>query len=159
MALYIKINGINGSVSASGYENWIIVHSLQHHLSQAVSNTTEGVHNRSRDSMKFSEVIITKGMDNASIMLLTKAYNGYVFPMVECNVVATGDQLTTLASYKFHQVMISRYATTLGSHGLPIETLTLNFTKIETTIFSRDEKNETCSPSTAGFDLVTMSAI
>ncbi len=156
MTLFLKIDNIKGNVTAAGYKNCITIHSLQHHISQTVNQTVGEPHNRARDAIEFSDVIVTKDMDNSSILLLTRAYSGQVIPNIECTVVASGDKLSTIAKYKFHQVIISRFATTLGANSMPIETLTLNFTRVETTYFGLDQQHNSPSPSVNGYNLETM---
>ena len=155
MAIFVKIDGISGNVSAKGHEGAIAVHSMQHTFQQDISMPVGRPQDRLRAKPTFSEVILTKSMDDATNSLLNSAYAGKVIPEVQCEVIATGATLSPIAKYVFKNVLISQYETTAGAEGEPIETIALHFTKMETTYAGRDPQNTMSSPKVTGYNLET----
>ena len=153
MAIFIKINGIKGNVTAKGHEGCIAAHSLHHTFEQDISMPVGRPQDRTRAKPQFSKVILTKSMDNATNALLSKAYAGTVIPEVECNIVSTGDNLAVSAKYLFKNVLIANYDTSVSTSGDPIETLGLHFTKMETTYLGRSPDNSLNSSQVTGYDL------
>jgi type VI secretion system secreted protein Hcp len=63
------------------------------------------------------------------------------------------DQLEVFLSLKLDEVMISGYHMSSGGDGQPLESLTLNFTKIEVTETGTTQTGASGQPTTAGYDL------
>jgi len=155
MAVFLKINGVQGDVTAQGHEGAIAISSFQHQYEQKVSMPVGRPHDRVRSQPEFSQVILTKNMDRSTNALLNYAYSGKVIPQVECHVAMTGDKLSSVAKYVFKNAIISRYDTVVGSHGTPVETIALHFTKMETTYLGRNEQNQISTPQVTGYNLET----
>lgn len=155
MPIFVSIDGIKGNVTAKSYVGAIAVHSLQHYFNQEVSMPVGRPQDRMRSQPVFSEVLITKDMDDATNSLLSYAYSGKLIPELKCDIVATDDGLSAVARYVFKNVLISRYETQVGSKGGPMETLGLHFTQMETTYLGRDAKNAQTSPKVTGYNLET----
>jgi len=80
----------------------------------------------------FKEFTITKRYDKASPMLAKRAANGTHFPTVIITVRKAGGKPEEYYTIKMTDVMVSSYQTGMSSGGdRPMESLSLNFTKIE----------------------------
>ena len=69
MPIYMKIDGINGEVTAAGYEKWIDVGSLQFGVGRAISTPVGGGSKREAGHPSISEITLSKTFDNSSIEL------------------------------------------------------------------------------------------
>ena len=63
MSVYMKIDGINGKVTAKGHEQWIDCSSLQWGVGRAISSAVGTSADREASKPSISEVSITKMMD------------------------------------------------------------------------------------------------
>jgi len=68
MAIYMNYNGkkIKGNVTATGYEDWIELDSIQFGVGRGISMEVGNMANREATRPSLSEVVVTKMMDNAS---------------------------------------------------------------------------------------------
>ena len=55
--------------------------------------------------------------------------------------------------FKFKDVMVSSYQTGGAGEGLPVESLSLNFTSVTQEYFTQDEKGSTKSAGKSGWDV------
>ena len=155
MAIFMRIQGIQGNVTAIGHEGTIAIHSMHYVFLQPVSMPVGCPQNRVRSRPEFSEVVLTKSTDDATSSLLSIAYAGKPLSNVQCKVVVTGDDLSALVNYQFSNVIISRYETSVGAGGGPVETVGMQFTRIQINYQGRDRHHKPCSPRVVGYDLET----
>ena len=66
MPIFMHYDGIDGNVTAKGYEKWIEVQSFQFGSGRGISTPTGGSENREASAPSVSEVVVTKLMDKAS---------------------------------------------------------------------------------------------
>lgn len=80
----------------------------------------------------FKEFRVSKQYDKASPMLAKRVANGTHFPTVIITVRKSGGKPEEYYTIKMTDVMVSSYQTGMSSGGdRPMESLSLNFTKIE----------------------------
>src|SRR5262245_55566447 len=128
MAIYMKYGSIDGDVTASGFENWIELHSFQWGAGRGISSPTGASADRESSAPSVSEVVVTKDVDSASTKLLNEALQG-AGQDVEVDFVKTDKgELETFMAYTLTNTMISSYAVSSGG-ARPTESLSLNFTK------------------------------
>jgi type VI secretion system secreted protein Hcp len=156
MAIFMKIKGVEGSVTAAGFEQCIKINSLHHQFTQPINRDVSTTRNRVLEQLCFFDINITKTMDNASCSLRTNAYTARVMPSVEFFIVKTGEQLSVLARMLFYKVLITKYETSVSSGGLPLEALSLSFTKTESAFYAYDTESRTTKPIISGFNLESM---
>lgn len=163
----MKMDGVQGHVTTQGYQNWIEVQSFSFGVMRNISTKPGNVIDRETTKPSVSEVIITKPMDKATPNLFTQTTSGKAVANVEIDFCQTdGNSVKTYMKYTLSNVLLSNYQV-LGqtdavtpSQGssttaLPIETLNLNFDKIEMKYTPYDEKHNASSPIPAGYDLNT----
>ena len=90
MAIYLEYDGINGNVTADGYQDQIGVLSFAFGVGRAISMEPGNMANREATRPSVSEVTVTKMMDNASSSLFKEAVTGSAGKTVKLHFVATG---------------------------------------------------------------------
>ncbi len=90
MAIYMKVPGADGSVTAAGYEKWIQLQSMQFGVGRYVGMDTGNLANRAEGLPNFSEVTVSKETDEASHALLNDAVLGKAGKKIEIAVVEVG---------------------------------------------------------------------
>ena len=109
MAIYLKVDGLEGSVTAEGHEGWTECHSLQLNVSRVITTSTGSSQERESSAPSVSEVTVTKVMDKSTPALFTEACVGRS-KLVKIDLVQTGEQLVTYMSYELENSLISGYA-------------------------------------------------
>ena len=66
MPIYMKVDGVDGSVTAAGHEKWIELDSAQMGVNRHVTEATGRGTNREASAPSVSEIVITKPLDCAS---------------------------------------------------------------------------------------------
>lgn len=135
MPIYMKYGSIQGDVTESGHVGWIELSSLQWGVGRGIGTATGSGEDREASAPSISEVTVTKDLDKASIKLLTEAYQGdggSDGATVQIDFVRTMQgKLQIYMTFILNAVMISGFSWSSGGDR-PSESLSLNFTKIET---------------------------
>ncbi len=152
MPIYMKYDGIDGNVTAKGYEKWIELQSAQLGSGRGISTPTGGAANREASAPSVSEVVVTKQMDVASPKLFEEGLIGSDGKMVKIVIMRTGKELKELCLYKFEDVLVSSYSVSTGGD-TPSESLSMNFTKIEFSYTGSDTSGKDASKMKVGFDI------
>jgi len=158
MALYMKYGSINGSVTTQGFANWIELKSFQWGVARALGTAARGSISREHSEPTVAEITVTKLTDTSSPKLLLDSVAGKLDNKVTIKLTTTDKgQITTFLTYELENTGISHYA--LSSSGdMPMESLSLNFTKISET-FSGLDPGLSGSPETVGYDLTLMKTV
>ena len=151
MAIYLKVDGLEGSVTAEGHEGWTECHSLQLNVSRVITTSTGSSQERESSAPSVSEVTVTKVMDKSTPALFTEACVGRS-KLVKIDLVQTGEQLVTYMSYELENSLISGYAVSTDGDR-PTESVSFNFTKIVMTYTPYDKEHNPGSPIPAGYDI------
>jgi type VI secretion system secreted protein Hcp len=153
MPIFMKYDGIDGNVTAKGYEKWIEVQSFQFGAGRGISTPTGGAENREASAASVSEVTVTKLMDKASPKLFEAGLIGNEGKMVKIVMTRTGKELAELCLYKFEEVLVSGYSVSSGGDGAPMESMSLNFVKFEYSYTGSDVAGKDASKMKVGFDI------
>ena len=155
----MKLKGIDGEVSAKGYERWIELYDIDFGgLHIPMDNVVGKNQNRVNSKPRLGDITITKPLDTSSTRLFDRAHDAQSFPEVEIHYVTNGNPPIKYASYILHNVLLSNYSERhTGSGDRPIEMLALNYLKIEKTYIPRGSDNQPKNPMIIGYDLSTMS--
>lgn len=167
MSIYMKIDGIDGNVTASGLEKFIELESFDFNVRRKLNTTPGSVHDREGGKPALSEITITKRVDQTTPHLFSEATVGMPKSQVVIKFVNTGNTLQDYLVITLSNVMISGYELSdeMGDEQLkvgkkkPHEAITLNYDKIEVKYIPYDSKNQAGSPVPAGYDLNTAKAI
>ena len=152
MAIYMKIDGIDGNVSAKGHEKWIEISSAQFGLGRSIPMAVGTVSNREASHPSFSEVTMTKAMDDASPYLFQEACTGTA-KNVLVHVTKTGaNALDNIVEYTLEKSMLSSYSISTDGDK-PIETISCSYTKIEMKYIQWSEDHTQSSQIPVSYDL------
>lgn len=154
MAIYMKYADVEGSSTAQSHEKWITVESIQWGGGRAIGTVTGSAKNREASMVSISEVVITKQQDNASPQLSTKAFIGTDGEEVTIHLTTTSDQgVNTILELILTDTLISGFSVSSGGDR-PSESISMNFTKIESTFYNQTEGNtEAATPFPVTYDL------
>ncbi|MFN6998615.1 type VI secretion system tube protein Hcp [Elioraea tepidiphila] len=152
MAIYMHYEGIEGNVTAKGYEKWIEVNSFQFGSGRGITTPTGRAANRESSAPSISEVVVTKTMDKASPMLFQEGLVGMDGKVVKVVITRTGKEMEELCAYKFEDVLVSGYSVSTGGDA-PSESLSLNFVKFEYNYKGSDAAGAKGGPVKVAYDI------
>ena len=152
MAIYVKIDGINGDATHQEHKKWLDVDSLQWGVGRAIMTPTGSAMNREASEPSVSEVTVTKTMDSSSSLLFQEACAGSAGKKVTIDLVTTGNPGDIYMQYTLHNALVSGYSVSSGGER-PAESVSLNFTKIEMVYKTFDEKHKMTGQFPASYDL------
>ena len=158
MAIYLKYDGIDGDATHEDHKNWITVESLQWGVGRAISTPVGSTKNREASEPSVAEVSIAKLMDVSSVYLFQESCTGQVGKEVKIHVVSTGSPGQTFLEYTLSDTLVSGYSVS-SAGDRPGESVSLNFNKVEMKYIPLESNNESGSPVTKGYDLVTTKAV
>jgi type VI secretion system secreted protein Hcp len=160
MPIYLQYEGIDGDVSAEGHEKWIEVQSMTWGIGRGITKagSVGGNAEREASAPSVSELTLSKMADTASAKLMQESLWGEG-KKVKIDLVKTDkDKLEAYQQYELENTMISGFSVSSGGDR-PMESLTLNFTKIIFSHIPMKDKNETGSPEKVGYDLAKAKSI
>lgn len=158
MAIYLKYGDINGPVTTGGYEKWIELESFQWGVGRAIGTAARGALSREHSEPSLSEITVTKRTDVASPKLFLDSVAGKLNNKVQIDfTTTTKGKIEKYLTFKLDNTGISGFSTSSGGD-MPMESLSLNFTKIMVT-FTGMDPGISGSPETVGYDLTLMKTI
>jgi type VI secretion system secreted protein Hcp len=158
MAIYMKYGSIKGSVTTEGFKDWIELQSFHWGVGRHVGTAARGSTSREHSEPSISEVTVTKLTDVASPKLMLDAVAGKLDNKVDIKfTTTTKGKVETFLYYKMENTGVSGYSLSSGGD-MPMESLSLNFTKITKT-FTGHDPGIGGSPETVGYDLTQMKTI
>jgi type VI secretion system secreted protein Hcp len=158
MAIYMKYEGIDGSVTAKGHEKWIELESAQFGVHRCIRNPTGRGTNREASVPSMSELKVTKYQDCAATFLVKAGLWGEGKKVTIDFVKTDEGKFETYLQLELENTLISNYsASGVGgdNHNRPTESLSLNFTKITVSKTHMDQKNKTGTTHRLCWDLAT----
>ena len=162
MPIYVRINGIEGDVTAKGFEKWIEANSIRFAVERNVNTKPGSVANRESTKPSLTAVILTKYLDKASPHLFNESCVGKD-KTVQISVCRTGETISSYLEYNLANVIVSFYQVSVATNSsgslVPVEEIQLNFGKIEMKYIPYNQKNQPGSPIPAGYDLATAAKI
>lgn len=155
MAIYMKIDGIDGNVTAKGHEKWIEVNDVSFGTGRGITSAKPGNQsNREASIPSFSEVSVTKAMDETTPKLFVESCIGKA-KKIEIHLCRSGDNIGSYMEYTLTDALIGSYSVSGDSSKThPSERLSLNFSKIEMKYIPYKDDNTAGSPVPGGYDLV-----
>ena len=154
MAIYLKMDGIEGSATHEQHKKWLTVDSVQWNVTRKINTTPGHTSNREASEPLVGEVLIVKQADGSSPKLFGEACTGKQGKKVMIDFVTTGSPGDTYLQCTLNDVLISSYS--ISSTGeRPSENLSLNFTKLEMKYTPYDEGHKPGAPIVVSYDLTT----
>lgn len=158
MALYMKYGKIKGAVTTDGFKDWIELSSFQWGTERNVGTGARGSLSREHSEPRLREITVTKVGDVSTPKLFLDAVAGKLDSDVSIVFTTTTKNKTEkFLTYDLENTGVSHYSLSSGGD-MPIETLSLNFTKIMKT-FSAMDPGISGTPETVGYDLTLMKAL
>lgn len=159
MAIYLKIDKIDGPVTTKGFEKQIEILSFSLGTSRMIGTAARGSTNREHAEPTLSEVTLTKNWDTASANLFQDAVAG----TMDKKAILTFTTTSKGATEKFleidmENVGLSSYQLGGGMEGPPTESISLNFTKISYTPYAIDVGGKATKGTPVNYDLTLMKA-
>lgn len=154
MAIYMKIEGIDGDATHENHKKWIDIDSFQWGMGRGISTPSGSALNREASEPSISEITISKSMDSASSKIFTEAATGVKGKKVEFHFVSTGSPGETYIEYELTDALISGYSvSSMGDR--PTESMSINFTKIQYKFIPKAKDNVEGTPVTVSYDMAT----
>jgi type VI secretion system secreted protein Hcp len=128
-----KVQVVRGTVKKKGHEGWVELQSAQFGGQRSVSSGTGRGANREANAPSISEMVVTKVQDEASTALFRESLQGTGVQVTIDFTKADGADESIFMSITLQDTLISSY--NVSGHGgdttgKPMESLSLNFTKI-----------------------------
>jgi len=156
MPIYMKYEGIDGSVTAAGHEKWIELESAQFGVHRNITSPTGRGANREASAPSVQEIVVTKVQDCASTNLFRASLWGEG-KKVKIDFCKTDkDKVEPYLQLELENTLVSSFSSSGhggDGHARPMESLALNFTKITFNTIAMDTKNATAKPDRAMWDL------
>jgi type VI secretion system secreted protein Hcp len=155
MAIYMKYGSIKGAVTTQGFAGWMELDTFQWGAARLIGSAQGSQANRESSTPTISEVTVTKVGDIATPNLFLEAVASQMNNEVTIKfTTTTKGTIETFLTFVFENTGLSHYS--ISSQGeMPMESLTLNFTKISETFIGMDPA-VSGSPQTVGFDLALL---
>ncbi|MEO0443219.1 MAG: type VI secretion system tube protein Hcp [Pseudomonadota bacterium] len=153
MAIYIEYEGIKGKGGAEGFEDHLVVSSVNFNVTRGITMETGNCANREATVPAISEVVFTKAADLSASELFKASTTGSEGKTVKVKFVQTGSKVTEYLTYELTNCLVSGYGISAGSDGDPIETVNLSFTKMMVSYNDYDTANKAGSPQRGGYDI------
>lgn len=158
--IYMKIDGIDGNVTAKGFEKCIELLATDFGLGRSITSHEGGSQsNRGVNAPSFSELRISKKVDETSPKLFLESCLGQgktvVIHFVETAPgVQTGTGLRSYLDITLSDVLLSSFAFGgNGGGGSPTEKMTLNFSKIQVGYTPYKQDGTPGTPIRTAYDL------
>lgn len=130
---FLKLDGIDGEVSAKGYEKWIEVMSFSWGASNVGTSASGG--GGGAGKVSFQDIHFTSGFSKASPLLFLKCATGEHIKQGLLSLRKAGGDANAseFLKIKLEDVLISSVEHAGAEHGdeVPMEEVSLNFVKID----------------------------
>jgi type VI secretion system secreted protein Hcp len=145
---FLKIEGVDGESTDEKHANWIEIDSFQWGMSRtAAAPGTVG-------KLEVSPFTVTKKIDKATPKLFLHCCMGDPIPSAMLELTRPeGPEEKPYLKIELSNCMISSYSLGGGSGQLPVDSFSLNFTKVTMTYIPYDAAGNPLPPVTASCDL------
>ncbi len=154
MPIYLQIDGIQGDATHETHKQWTDIKAMHWNVARNMNTSAGSTANREASEPTVSEVVLVKVSDSSSTKLFQEACTGKTGKRATIHLVTTGSPGDTYIEYILTNTLVANYSVdTSGDR--PVETVKLNFTKMEVKYIPYDESNNPKSPMIASYDLTT----
>lgn len=158
MAIYLKLDGIEGDVTTEGFTKQIDILAFNFNAMRNVMSAARGAANRESSEPQLSEVSLSKYWDAvSSSKLLEYAVGGNMQKKATLTfTTTTTDKVEKFLEVIMENVAITNISTSASGQDRPMENLSFNFTKIEYTPYEIDPKGDPKKKDVWTYDLTKM---
>lgn len=140
MAIFLKYGSIKGETTQLTHKEWIEVTSIQWGVGRGIASGVGGGSKREATAPSVSEITISKTMDISSPLLLKEALGGKAVDVkLELTQTDNSGAHVSYQKYVLSETLISGYSLSTGGDR-PSESISLNFTKIDSEYLNIDDK-------------------
>jgi type VI secretion system secreted protein Hcp len=133
--MFVYIKDIVGDATEDKHPKWIVVQSVDWEVARAVDINDIGGTQRGHANATFGKVSVTSELGKASNALKLSVANGTIRPEIKIDCCRSGEDaasgLEPYLMWKLAHVQIDSYTVSCSADGVPTETWTLAYRKIE----------------------------
>lgn len=130
-AIFLKLDDIKGESQVDGFKDQIEIMSFSHNVSMQVNNDVSNTE-RTSGRARVGEMSLTKFVDLSTPKLNEYCCSGKMIKEAVLTLCRNDDgKMLPFIVYTLTNVIISNLSVSGGSGGKPVETMSLNFTKIK----------------------------
>ena len=158
MAIYMKVDGVKGRVTATGYAEHIEVESCQVGATSPTQARAGNMGDRTGGTISYSDISVSRTQDESTTDLFQKMFEKAPITKIEFKFVKQADKPLEYMKITIADALITSYSISGhggDGHGRPHEMLSFSFSKIEYLVKPEDEKDAQKGQKTAGYDLKT----
>jgi type VI secretion system secreted protein Hcp len=150
--IYLKVGDIRGEAKEVGHKDWIMLESV------SWNSMTAGVAQRGGGLVggkaQISDFHFVKMCDTASPKLMEACASAQVFPEIKIEMIRMPGRHKYM-DYKLSNAIVSSFQTSgsAASAGVPTESLSMSFTKIEFTFYPQKEDGTSAGGVPVTYDL------
>lgn len=150
--MFLKLDGIKGESTDKAHKEWIDIMSFTFGVSQSGTASMGGGAGAGKAS--FSDLAITKRADASTPMLMLNCASGAHIKQADLVVRKAGGNQEEYYKVKMTDLLVSSFSNG-GSDGdsVPLEQVSMNFSKIEFEYRPQTAQGTLGPPSKAGWDL------
>lgn len=148
---FLKIDGIPGESTDDRHKDWINIESFSWGASNTAGHSAGG--GGGAGKVVFQDIHFTKILDKASPKLMLAVASGQHIKEVILVGQLTGERGQEFLEIKMTDVLISSYQSGGSSGSLPVDSFSLNFSKIEFSYKPMKADGSLDAPVKAGWDL------
>jgi type VI secretion system secreted protein Hcp len=150
--MFLKLDGISGESADSKHKGEIDIESFSFGVSQPGTSSTGGGGGSGKAS--FSDLSIVKKADKSSPNLMLKCATGEHIASALLTVRKAGGSQQEYYKIKLTDLLVSNFQNTgSGGDSIPVESLSLNFAKIEFEYNEQDSKGGLKGVVKSGYDI------
>jgi type VI secretion system secreted protein Hcp len=157
MPIYLQIDGIQGDATHETHRKWMDIEAIHWDVARHMNTSAGSAANREASEPTISEMVLTKVSDSSSTKLFQEACAGRTGKTAKIHLVTTGNPGDTYIEYTLTNTLIANYSVD-SSGDRPMETIRLNFTKMDVKYTPYDDTHNPQSPMIASYDLATTKA-
>jgi len=153
--IYAKFDGIDGEVTIEGFDKWIEFTSMQYGVGVGVESPSGGASGGKRTASQpsFSEVTMTKPLDQTSMQMMQYCAKGDSFKTIEIAFIkSAGNVNERYLTVKMSNTLISGHSMSSGGDR-PSESISLNYTQIDFQYHSQKMDADKSGQAKFGWDL------
>jgi len=138
--MFLKIDGIKGESTDADHKEWMEIDSFSWGVSQPASAVVSTAGGGTVGRASFGDLAVSKALDSATPNIALASASGQHIKEVIIELFrAAGDKRVKYMEIKMEDAIISSLSLGGGSGGLPSESLTFNYAKINWT-YTKQER-------------------
>ncbi|MFI3667262.1 Hcp family type VI secretion system effector [Citrobacter braakii] len=152
-AIFLKLDDIKGESQVDGFKDQIEIMSYSHNVAMQVTNDVSNTE-RTSGRAHVGEMSLTKFVDLATPVLNEYCCSGKVIKEAKLTLCRNDNSaMLPFIVYTLSNVVISHLSVSGGSGGKPVETMSLNFTKIKWEITAQKSEGTQQGTSSSVWDM------